>query len=665
MCGIAGFIDASSASRLAAGERERVLDAMCQVIRHRGPDDQGVWTNESVALGMRRLSIIDVAGGRQPIQNEDGTLHIVFNGEIYNYRDLHRDLARRGHQFQTHSDTETIIHLYEEQGAACVEELRGMFAFAIWDERKRELFIARDRTGKKPLYYTITKSGAFVFGSELKSLLEHPEVETEISAQALDAYLAFGYVPDPLTIYRRIHKLPPGCRLTFAPDRAGKLRVEPYWDFPYQEPKDETRPLAGTLEELRALLREAVRARLVAEVPLGAFLSGGVDSSAIVALMAEHARETGAERVKTFSIGFNEDSFNELEYARLVAERFDTEHHEFVVTPDIYALVDEIAWHFDEPFADSSAIPTLIVSRLAREHVTVALSGDGGDELFAGYTRYTTQQGRDRFTRLPRTLRQGVLRPLAHHLPHGARGRNFIHNVALDPLDRYIDSLAVFTTLVKQSLYAPGFARQLASDEERFDPPARFRQIAQESSATDALDQLLYLDSKTYLPADVMTKVDRMSMAASLETRAPLLDHKLIEYVVRLPAHLKLHGNEKKYIFKEAMRPLLPTAILDRPKQGFSVPLNHWLNDQLRDRVRDTVLSRRARSRGYFDFKFVELLFNEHERGRRDHSNPLWTLFMLELWHEQFERRAGRATDTPAAKMLCSSEPQTNAVPAD
>ncbi|MCA1614211.1 MAG: asparagine synthase (glutamine-hydrolyzing), partial [Acidobacteria bacterium] len=523
------------------------------------------------------------------------------------------------------SDTEVIVHAYEEYGAACVESLRGMFAFAIWDERERTLFIARDRVGKKPLYYTLTPRGTLVFGSELKSLLEHPEVGRELNLEALDAYLTFGYVPDPLSIFRDVHKLPPGHHLTFA---GGRVTVSQYWDFAFPEPAG-ARPEEDYLEELRALLDEAVRVRLVSDVPLGAFLSGGVDSSTVVGLMARH---TGRP-VKTFSIGFNEDSYSELKYARVTAKHFGTDHHEFIVTPDICHVVDELVWHFDEPFADSSAIPTYMVSKLARAHVTVALSGDGGDELFGGYTRYMVHQHRAGFDRLPRAFRRGVMQPLSRGLPHGARGRNFLHNVALDPLARYVDSISTFTALTKPDLYTADFRRSLSA---RADAAARPRAYAEAGGTGDALHQLLYLDSKMYLPGDILTKVDRMSMAVSLEARVPLLDHKLIEFVSRIPSAFKLKGETTKHIFKRAVRGLVPDEILDRPKQGFGVPIQHWINDQLRDRIRETLTEARARGRGYVEPRYVNTLLDEHARGRRDHSTQLWTLFMLELWQRAF-----------------------------
>ncbi|MEP7198298.1 MAG: asparagine synthase (glutamine-hydrolyzing) [Chloroflexota bacterium] len=611
-----------------ARERALVLERMLSVITHRGPDDQGTLVAAGVALGMRRLSIIDLAGGHQPISNEDGTVTIVFNGEIYNYRELQKELEARGHRFQTNSDTETIVHAYEEYGPACVEHLRGMFAFAIWDARERKLFLARDRTGKKPLYYALTPRGTLVFGSELKSLLAHPEIGREVNAEAVDAYLTFGYVPDPLCILRGVRKLPPGHHLTYA---GGRLALMQYWDFQFA-PAAETAGRCRAedyLEELRALLDEAVRIRLIADVPLGAFLSGGVDSSAVVGLMARHTNRP----VKTFSIGFNEDSFNELKYARVAAQHFGTEHHELIVTPDICQLVDELAWHFDEPFADPSALPTYMVSKLAREHVKVALSGDGGDELFAGYTRYVVERNRAPFARVPRAVRQNLMQPLSQRLPHGAWGRNLLHNVSLDAVDRFLDSVSLFTRLTKRELYTPAFRAQLKDDGLS---TARFRFLAGRVQTGEPLDVLLYLDSKTYLPGDILTKVDRMSMAVSLEARAPLLDHKLIEFVTRIPAALKLRGDETKHIFKRAIADFVPAEILHREKQGFGVPIQQWINEQLRTQMHDTLTDSRARARGYVEPRYVAQLLSEHERGRRDHAGQLWALFMLELWHRIF-----------------------------
>jgi len=630
MCGIAGFIDKQGATPIFVhAERASLLNRMCRVLRHRGPDDQGVLIKDGVALGMRRLSIIDLAGGQQPISGEDGSATIVFNGEIYNFLELKQHLQGRGHVFKTHSDTEAIVHAYEEYGASCVDHLRGMFAFAIWDDKEQQLFIARDRVGKKPLYYTTTADGTFVFGSELKALLQHPGILRETDPEALDAYLTLGYVPDPLSIFRGIHKLPPGHHLTFS---KGEVHIAQYWDFQFSPA--ETKPENECLEELRQLLDESVRLRLVSDVPLGAFLSGGIDSSTIVALMA---RQMG-QPVKTFSIGFHEDSYNELEFARLTAKKYGTDHHEFFVTPEICSIVDELVWHFDEPFADSSAIPTYMVSKLAREYVTVVLSGDGGDELFAGYTRYVVDRGRSTFAYMPGLVRKGLMQPLSSHLPHGTLGRNFIHNISLDPIDRYLDSVSVFTRLNKESLYTDGFRQQLRDGDW---VTKCFHKLVEKVGTRNSLDRLLYLDSKTYLPGDIMTKVDRMSMAVSLEARAPLLDHKLIDFVTHIPASLKLAGNETKHILKRAVSDLVPKEILNRPKQGFGVPIQEWINQELRGRMHEILSDSRTRQRGYFKAEYLEVLLDEHERGRRDHSMGLWALLMLELWHRQFIDESG------------------------
>jgi asparagine synthase (glutamine-hydrolysing) len=630
MCGIAGFIDLwDTGAARSKEERAQILEQMCRIITHRGPDDQGVMLDQGVALGMRRLSIIDLAGGHQPISGEDGTVTIVFNGEVYNFLELQPQLESLGHQFRTRSDTEAIVHAYEQFGTACVNHLRGMFAFAIWDSRNRRLFIARDRAGKKPLYYTVTSKGTLVFGSELKSLLLHPDVERELNLQALDAYLSLGYVPDPLSIFQGIRKLAPGHFLTFENGRVG---ISQYWDFSF-EPAEARRP-EDYLEELRALLDESVRIRLVSDVPLGAFLSGGIDSSTIVALMARHMNQP----VKTFSIGFNEDSYDELKYARVTAKRFGTDHHEFIVTPEICDVVDKLVWHLDEPFADQAAIPNYIVAKMAREHVTVVLSGDGGDELFAGYTRYLIEHKRRSFAQLPRVVREKMMQPLSERLPHGMFGRNYLHNIALDPIDRYLDSVSLFTGLNKRLLYSRGFKEDLGGNGhlEMF-----FREFSGRVKTGNALDRLLYIDSKTYLPGDILAKVDRTSMAASLEARAPLLDHKLIDFVTRIPASLKLSGMETKHLFKRAVKDLIPDEILNRPKQGFGVPIQQWINHQLKARIRETLMDRQTQQRGFIDQHYVNVLLDEHERGRRDHSSALWALLMLELWLRTFVDRPG------------------------
>jgi asparagine synthase (glutamine-hydrolysing) len=624
MCGIAGFFEPEE--RLAPAEQRRVLAQMCNVIEHRGPDDEGFFVEDGVALGMRRLSIIDLFTGHQPISNEDGTVWIVFNGEIYNYRELRDDLIRRGHAFKTNTDTETIVHLYEEEGEACVSRLRGMFAFAIYDRRARKLFLARDRVGVKPLHYALA-GNRLVFGSEIKSLLQHPEVPRAVNHEAISDFLSFSYVPDPQTAFRGIRKLPPGHTLTF---KDGFLVTRCYWDFDYpeQEPDQKVESEEYYIERLRELIAESVSMRLMSDVPLGAFLSGGIDSSTVVAMMA---RAMGRP-VKTFSIGFTESSHDELHYARIAARHFDTEHHEFIVTPDVCRVVEEIVWHHDEPFADVSSVPTYIVSKMAREHVTVVLSGDGGDELFAGYERYLVDRQRQKFERLPGFFRRNLMLRASRWLPRHVYGKNYLRNVSLEPGARYIDSISCFDEDKKQQLLSGDFRRALS----RHNATEKFTRLFAAPGSPERLDHLLYLDSKTYLPGDIMTKVDRMSMAHSVEAREPLLDHRLIEFAQRIPAVFKLRGSETKSILKKAMRGIIPDEIIDRPKQGFGVPMQKWFKEDLREMVIDTLNDSRTRQRGYFDQRVVSATLREHLSGRRDNSRHLWSLLMLELWHRAF-----------------------------
>jgi len=624
MCGIAGFI--SKEKNLPTEERAARLDRMCKIITHRGPDEQGTIVRDRAALGMRRLSIIDLKTGQQPIFDCSGNLAIVFNGEIYNYQTLKKDLEARGHRFKTNSDTETIVHAYEEFGPDCVKYLRGMFAFAIYDFSAETLFIARDRVGKKPLFYSLMPEGDLVFGSELKVLIEHGEIARNLDLSALDAYLTFGYVSEEFCIFKNVHKLAPGAFLLF---KNGTVTTENYWDFDYSA-RSEVKTEAEYIEILREKIREAVKIRLISEVPLGAFLSGGVDSSAVVRMMSE----VSAAPVKTFSIGFNEDTFNELKFARLAAKHFNTEHHEFIVTPDLVETVDELVWHFDEPFADSSALPTYMVSKMARDFVTVVLSGDGGDELFAGYTRYAIDKRRSGLEKLPRVLRRNLLKPLSAALPHFAKGKNFLYNTSLDAVERYIDSVSHFGKLKKQELYAGVLRENLNGGAGRAE--AVYKQLAGRVSSANPTDKLLYLDSKTYLPGDILTKVDRMTMATSLEARVPLLDHELIEFVQTIPAELKLKGLETKYIFKKALEGLVPREILYREKQGFGVPVGDWINSQLKERMHGILSEKRTIERGYFEPQYVKILLDEHAKNRRDHSHALWILWMLELWHRRF-----------------------------
>lgn len=623
MCGITGFVSKDVAE--PAVERAARLDRMCASIIYRGPDEQGTVVAGRAALGMRRLSIIDIKTGQQPIFTEDGNLAIVFNGEIYNFQEVKRELSSLGHSFKTNSDTEVIVHAFEEFGEKCLYKLRGMFAFAIWDLRSESLFIARDRIGKKPLFYTLTDKGEFIFGSELKTLLAHGGFEKKIDSAALDAYLSFGYVPEEFCIINNVKKLPPGFFLRF---QDGKITTHKYWDLDLTPAFE--RSESEWADALFNKIREAVGIRMISEVPLGAFLSGGVDSSTVVGMMSQ----LSSKPVKTFSIGFHEDSFDELKYARIAARHFRTDHHEFIVTPDLFDVIGEIVWHFDEPFADQSALPTYLLSKMARDHVTVVLSGDGGDEMFAGYDRYVIDQARNTYSRIPEVVRRQGLRRVSAALPHSSFGKNFLYNISLDPIDRYIDSVSTFNLPRKRQLYTSDMFAAL--NGSRSAGEALFARFAKTPPGSDPLARLLYLDSKTYLPGDILTKVDRMTMANSLEARVPLLDHEVIELAAGMASHLKLKGGQTKYILKKAMAGLVPDNILHREKQGFGVPIESWINDQLRDQIYDDLSGQRMRERGWFDQKYVEILLNEHSSARRDNSNALWELWMLELWFRRY-----------------------------
>ncbi len=607
-------------------ERDGLIRQMCRVIEHRGPNDEGFYFGNGVALGMRRLSIIDLVTGHQPISNEDGSVWIVFNGEIYNYAEIREILVARGHTFQTGTDTEVIVHLYEDEGEACVERLRGMFAFAIWDSREGKLFVARDRVGVKPLHYCMVGS-AFLFASEIKSLLQHPAVKREVNLEAISDFLSFGYIPDPASAFQGVSKLLPGHTLTV---KGTRLTTRRYWDFDYSSERtcEPVREESYYIERLREMLAESVSLRLISDVPLGAFLSGGLDSSTVVAMMA---RQMGRP-VKTFSIGFTESDFDELHYARITARHFNTDHHEFVVTPDVCKIVEEIVWHHDEPFADVSSIPTYIVSKMAREHVTVVLSGDGGDELFGGYERYLIERKRDIFERIPAFIRRNAMLRASRLLPHGAYGKNLLRNLSLNRFPRYVDSVSYFNQDTKRELLSDEVLRAIAGH----DSSRAFEEILAAPNSKENLDHLLYLDSKTYLPGDILTKVDRMSMAHSIEAREPLLDHKLIEFAQSIPASLKLHGYVSKHILKQAARGIVPDEIINRPKQGFGVPINKWFNNELRDLLHDTLTDSRTRQRGLLNQQMVLALLDEHRRGRRDNSRHLWGLLTLELWHRAF-----------------------------
>jgi asparagine synthase (glutamine-hydrolysing) len=616
VCGIAGFAGWTGSPDAHARE----LRAMCGAIRHRGPDDEGHLVAPGVALGMRRLSIIDVAGGMQPIANEDGAVQVVFNGEIYNHRLLQADLERRGHRFATRSDTETLVHLYEDHGDALVQHLRGMFGFAIWDARRERLLLARDRVGIKPLYYWETRDG-IAFASEVRSLLALDRFPRHLDRRAVAYYLSLGYVPEPLSVFAGVKKLPPGHTLAW--ERGRGAVVTRYWTPVRPEARLGERE---AVEELRRLLADSVGCHLESEVPLGAFLSGGIDSSTVVAEMARQMDRP----VKTFSIGFEEPEFNEAPHAAAVAAAIGTDHTELIVRPDAEALIDEVVRAFDEPFADSSALPTFLVSQLARREVTVALSGDGGDELFGGYTRYLELLRR---RELAGPVRQLVGRA-ARRLPHGAPGRNRLVDLSRTLRGRYAATVAAPLAVDEGGLALPEVAAAGARSLDALVAP-----WFDEARDRDFAAQMTIVDLQSYLPGDILTKVDRMSMAVSLEARVPLLDHHVVEFAVSLPSALKVRDGTGKWILREAIRDLVPPAVLSKRKQGFGVPLRMWFRGELRHRV-EALLRPDSPIYEYVDRAAVARVAAEHRSGRRDHSPTLWRLLVLDGWMDGLQAGA-------------------------
>ena len=629
MCGIAGKFNFDADNPI---DREQ-LTAMTRVIAHRGPDAEGFLIGKGIGLGFRRLSIIDLSTGDQPLANEDGTIWVIFNGEIYNFADIRSELEACGHRFRTRTDTEVIVHAYEQWGDRAVERFRGMFGFALWDEPRRRLLLVRDRLGIKPIYYSLTKSGV-TFGSEIKSLLEDPDVPTDWSPEALDAYLALQYVPCPRTIYAGVSKLPPGHLLVAENDR---VSVRRYWDLTFTGDGDPSRE-AEYLQQLDALVSESVRLRLLADVPLGAFLSGGIDSSAVVASMVEHC----ASRVLTTSVGFDDGGFSELEYARTVATHLGTESFEKIVQPDIVDLLPKLAWHFDEPFADSSAVPTYYVSQAARERVTVALSGDGGDELWAGYARHRVEQWEGTARRWLGPAGGRIAGRIAARVPLSVKGARSLRHLALSPADACARKHAygLFDGGARSALYARDFALSV----QDADPFAGFREAYDACPSRDPLDRALYVDVKTYLVDDILTKVDKMSMAVSLETRVPLLDHKLLEFAATVPTALKLKNGQSKYLLRRLLEKRVPTSIIDRPKHGFEAPIGDWLSGPLAPMVDSLLLDGRFRERGIFDDRAVSRLWREHRDGTIDHRHRLWSLVMLELGFREYADGSGRGT---------------------
>jgi asparagine synthase (glutamine-hydrolysing) len=627
MCGIAGIYHTDSSIAASPDQLQR----MTSVLWHRGPDEGSCYVEGSVGLGHRRLSIIDVTGGQQPIFNEDKTQAIVFNGEIYNFTALRSILRQRGYRFTTQSDTEVILHAYEEYGEKCVEHLRGMFAFAIWDARKQQLFLARDRVGIKPLYY-YWDGQKFLFASELKAILQDSTVQRTLDLAALDDYLTYLYIPAPKTIFQRIRKCLPGHTLTIS---AQGLREREYWDLVFEPTQGlkESEYAEGLLEKLR----ESVSMHLMSEVPLGAFLSGGVDSSAVVGMMAEALDRP----VTTTSIGFQEAGFDELPYARLVARRFQTCANERTVEASAAKILDALVWHFDEPFADSSMVPTYYVSQAAREQVTVCLSGDGGDENFAGYRRYRFDVLENRIRALlPGGLRRplfgtlGWAYPKADWLPQILRAKTLLTNLSLSPEQAYHHTMRWFTPVMKSLLYSDTLRKSLRD----YEPFSVMKAYFDRTRDWDPLSRIQYVDIKTYLPDDILAKVDRASMAHSLEVRVPLLDHEVMEYSASIPARYKLQGGAGKYIFKKALKVLLPEDILYRPKMGFRLPLAQWFRGDLKQTFEQHVLAKDAFLADLFDPSPIRRWWEQHQRGTRDYAQHLWALLMLECWGERFIR---------------------------
>ena len=607
------------------------LASMNQVQFHRGPDEGGLHIEPGVGLAHRRLSIIDLSSGQQPLFNEDGSVVVVYNGEIYNFVDLIPELQALGHIFRTRCDTEVIVHAWEQWGEACVTRFRGMFAFALWDRNQQTLFLARDRMGVKPLYYAFAQDGMLIFGSELKALTSYPACGREIDPCAIEEYFAYGYVAEPRTIYRDAYKLPPGHTLTLRRGRALPQSRE-YWDVPFQPRVEISEPEAQ--EEMLRLLRESINMRLVSEVPLGAFLSGGVDSSAVVAIMAGLSNEP----VNTCSISFGDPAFNESAYAAQIAARYKTNHRVEQVDADDFDLIDKLAAIYDEPYADSSAIPTYRVCELARKNVTVALSGDGGDENFAGYRRYRWHLNEERMRGLvPSVIRRPLLGALGHIYPKADwapkifRAKATLEGMARDSVAGYFHSISLLSDAMRQRLFSPRFKRELQG--------YRALEVMQRHDAHSPTDEPLarvqYLDIKTYLVGDILTKVDRASMAHALEVREPLLDHKLVEWASCLPPSLKLNGREGKYIFKKTMEPYLPHEILYRKKMGFAVPLASWFRGPLKEKVKNAVLGPVLAETGYFNADYLHELIDQHQSGLRDNSTALWTLLMFESFLRQ------------------------------
>ena len=625
MCGICGKINMDVQKPIDRA----LVKRMCDVIEHRGPDDDGYFFHRNVGMAMRRLSIIDLSTGKQPLYNEDGTVAVVLNGEIYNFPELREQLIGLGHTFRTKTDTEVIVHLYEEKGEACVNDLRGMFGFAIYDTKKDRLMLARDRFGIKPVYYALD-GDKFLFGSELKSLLQDNSLKREFDLFALNSYFSFMNTLAPDSIFQNVKKLLPGEYLIY---QNGKIDLTQYWHF---EIKSDGVPVSASeyQQQLFELLKESVKIRLISDVPLGAFLSGGVDSSAVVALMSQVSNRA----VKTFSVGFDFKEFDESPYARKVAQLFETDHHEYRITPDATDILDDLVWFLDEPFADPSAIPTYFISKVARKNVTVVLTGDGGDEMFGGYPHYRGESILNRIARMPAFFRNGVLKnllkvfPRTPHAEFNYQKERLLRNldrIGIPPEARFFSRHQLFGDEAKKALYSNDLAQKM-NGEMAIDE--RLMNILRFPYDENAINKLLYLDTHLYLPNDMLMKVDRMSMANSLEARVPLLDHKLAEFVATIPSHLKVEGMETKAILKKTMSHLLPQDILYRKKQGFDVPLNRWFRKDLSSMAKDILLGKTSTQRGLFNSKYVEEILDRHQKKEKDLSFQIWSLLIFEKW---------------------------------
>ncbi len=628
MCGIAG-----QARAAGVPVEEDLIASMCAAQEHRGPDSRGLHVSGPAGLGIQRLRVIDLETGDQPIYNEDGSIAVILNGEIYNFAELREELREAGHKLTTHGDTEVIAHLYEEYGTDCVSRLNGMFCFALWDQRHHRLFLARDRVGKKPLFYSY-RGASLSFASELQALMQDPEINRDVDPEAIDAYLTYGYIPAPMSIFRGVHKLPPGHTLVY---QEGALTIERYWRLDYSS-KRRVDDVEALHEQIRDSLRSAVARRLVADVPVGAFLSGGIDSSAVVAAMAEQSPEP----VKTFSIGFTDEGVNELPRARLIADRFSTDHHELIVKPDAVELLPKLVRHYGEPFGDHSALPCFYLAELAREHVTVALNGDGGDESFAGYQRYTSNMLATRLERLPATLRQTIAAAgaMVGESPDPqawrSRAQRFTTRLGGERYGRYLRQVSVFGADQRRSLYTPEFSEQLGAVDSAEVLLGPWR----EASGAELLDQLLEVDVGVYLPGDLLAKIDIATMAYSLEARSPLLDHEFMELAASIPPQYKASGVQRKIALKGALREWLPEEVLDGPKKGFELPVTRWLRTDLAPFAREVLLDGQSIDSGWIRAEEVATLIDEHVGGTADHGRRLWSLLTLELW-AQSEVAAG------------------------